>query len=84
MIRRTYGREQEAPSVAAGKFRSGYASAPFPCRNAEGQQFNKRKQINFINNQNQIKSCVNLHPTEVGKYTLNWAIFCLTNGGYLN
>ena len=81
MIRRTYGRKQETRSVAAGKFRSGYASASFPCRNAENQRNNKRIKIFFLNNKNQAKTCVSLHQTKREKYTLKGVIFCPTNGG---
>ena len=43
--------------------------------------FNKSKQINILKNQNQFKTCVNLHQTKGEKYTLTKVIFCPANGG---
>jgi len=83
MNRRTYGGKTGKRSVSGGKFRSGYASAPFPSRNAEHQQYNKCKPIIVLKNLNQFKTCVNLHQTKGEKYTLTKVIFCPTNGGYL-
>ena len=79
MTRRTYGGNKEERSVWAGKSRSGYAFAGFPCPNAEFQRYNKSKQINILKNQNQFKTCVNLHQTKGEKKIKQMKYFVFEN-----